>query len=125
MEGYRHTDPDREGLVSRHWAGTAKLRIEAAAPSTVWLWGEDLEHDPEAGEDFGLRVTGVPDRRSNAWSATLSTEAGEKGYFSFDDDQGRQIRGQFEAADQGTTPTRVIGHFRRDGHSAVFDATRP
>ena len=125
MEGYFHIDPDNDGPIDNRWTGTAKLQIEARAPSTVRLWGENMRYDLEEGGSSGVGVSGVPDSRSGAWSATLSTEAGEKGYFSFSDDQGREIHGQFEAAAPGTTPSRVVGHFQRAGHRATFEASRP
>ena len=54
IEGYRHPDPDGAGVrLSRHWTGTAKLRIEAAQASEVRFWGENMRYDLEAGGRSG------------------------------------------------------------------------
>ena len=138
-EGYRYLDPDGTGPAGKYWTGTFNLRIDAANPSRVLVWGEDLFYRRAADRDMATTVAvdddEIPDSRSDAWHATLSTNPGEKGYFKGDvppadpndppeNFAGLGIRGQFLPPGVGTTPLSAIGHVRTENHTGVFEVTQ-
>ena len=124
IEGYRNSDPDLVGSgAGRHWTGTAKLEIQSTDLSRVRFWGEDLLYDLESGGRSGLAPDKIPDSRASPWFATLSTAAGQKGYFVGSGDHAG-LHGQFDAAAAGVTPSRAIGHISSGGQTGVFKVER-
>ena len=116
ISGYRHVDPDGDGTgVRRDWTGDAKLAIESTDLSRVRFWGENLRYRLSDHTTSTVSPDRIPQTRADAWVATLSTAAGQKGYFS-----GSGVYGQFTATRPGRDPDLATGHIHRDGHTGAF-----
>ena len=120
--GSRHVDPDEVGSgAGKAWAGTFNLLIESGELSTVKMWAENLRYRLEDDSGFSNTfVDGIPQDSTEPdtwWTATLSTEPDEKGYFS-----GDRLHGQFFPPSSGDTlPPSAIGHIFGAGHTGVFE----
>lgn len=126
IAGYRHDDPDTDGPLTRHWTGTAFLEIKASDRSTVQFWTDRTAFLLEDGSRSLFGPSGIPDTLTpvdDRWTATLSTEAGRKGYFS-GSGSGTGLWGQFSAAASGTTPSTAIGHIDRNALKATFTVSK-
>ena len=117
--GIRRLDPDEDGPSTPYWTGTAVLKIESETPASVLFWTEETAFRLDDGRRRGQGPGDVPDKQAAAWTAVVSTTAGQKGYFS-----GSQIHGQFNASSAGTTPSGAIGHFQSGGQTGTFEVSK-